>query len=1117
MVDKRIGPPIDADTLRIMLAASGTGLWDWHIDENMAYYSDEWLAIVGMPPGVFEPRIEFRSGRIHPDDMAYVKSEFDAFLSGKSKGAPYIDFRMKCANGPWVHVRETVGITARDSNGRPTRVTGMMRDNTAAKIREKHLEDERRYHISVENAAGLMIWEWDITADSIMFSGKLKPFKEKSFKEFIKSVHPDDAPLYKQNLEEYLKRGEGNFEHILRLKGANERYSWSMLHAVIVEHDSLGRPTKVIGSTLDIDKNVRSEDALRASLEETIRHRERLMSDIERSEEALKSMFKTSPHTCIMFDSEFRAIDCNPAALELFEFMDEDEFRRNFAGFMATAIPKRQPDGRVSIPLSDRLNAAVRDGTYEFEIELTLKGGPCPLSVIIKKVAYKDSFVLMLYAVDLRKQRDMLMSLRLRDRLLETINKMAVMLMRSNADISGILRDAIAELGVGSDVDLAYVLKNQEADGVLYCSVVSDWARRENQLPPPPPAPYNIIFPDWRDTLAEGKLYNYRMADAIASAGNDPLKIPASMAKVKISLNIPLFIQNAFWGAIGFARYDEGKPFIKAEEDLLQSAGILIAAAITRFKMTETLLEANRAAIAGVQAKTNFLSHMSHEIRTPINAIIGMTMLAQKAADMQRVRYCLTQIENSSRQLLGIINNVLDMSKIEANKLDLSTEEFVFEDMMRQVFDVVQVKIDEKGQKFQVNVENTFTRAVISDELRLSQVFINLLSNAIKFTPDGGRISLSVSQTPIDADAARLHVVIADTGIGITEEQKTRLFHLFEQAESSATTRKYGGTGLGLSIAKSIVNLMGGDIWIEDNPGGGSRFVFEVVIKWGKVCRTGKLPKQLRCDLRILVVDDDKDTREYFKGILAGFLLECDAASGGEEAVVMVERQKQDGKPYHLIFLDWMMPGMDGERTALEIRRIMGDGSLGAALIVMISAATRSEVDSTLNALGITNFLPKPILPSTIYNTIVDLLGYTGETNSGDDDQTPSYDWSGKRVLLAEDVELNREVVMGILEDTGVTIECAENGVRAVELFAKNDYDLVLMDIQMPVMDGYDATLAIRASGKPNAAICPVIAMTANAFKEDVRECLASGMNDHLAKPLEVKRLFDTLAKYLSP
>ncbi|MDR0374491.1 MAG: response regulator [Treponema sp.] len=1112
MVDKRIGPPIDADTLRIMLAASCTGLWDWRIDENTAYYSDEWLAIVGLPPDVFEPRVEFRLERIHPDDAAYVKGELDAFLSGGSKGAPYIDFRMKHANGSWVHVRETVGITDRDSSGRPTRVTGMMRDNTVAKVREKHLEDERRYHLAVENTAGLVAWEWDVVSDSITFSGKLKPFEKKSLKEFMEVVHPDDVPLYEQSIAEYLEKGEGNFEHIFRILEVDDQYSWNMLHAIIVERDDLGKPTKMIGSTLDIDKNVRTEDALRASLEETARHRERLMVDIERSEESRKSMFKNSPHACIMFDSRFRVLDCNPAALELFEFTSEDEFKRNFGQFVATAIPERQPDGKLSTPLVERFNAAVREGTHEFETELTLNGKPCPLSVVIKKVDHMDDFVLMLYSVDLRKQRDMLMSLHLRDRLLETINNMAVILMGTNDDIVTVLNAAIAELGAGANMDITYVLKNEEVDGVLYCSVESHWTRVKSQQTPPPLVPYDSVFPGWRDTLAQGKVFKRSPLDVF----KNPSKIPASIAKVKISLNIPLFIDGAFLGVIGFARYEGEKPFIKAEEDLLQSAGVLIAAAITRARMTGKLLEANRAAIAGVQAKTNFLSQMSHEIRTPINAIIGMTTLAEKAADMQRVRYCLTQIETSSRQLLGIINNVLDMSKIEANKLEISAEEFVFEDMMRQVFNVVQVKIDEKGQEFHVNVENTFVRAVISDELRLSQALINLLTNASKFTPDGGKISLSVGQTPIDADTARLRVVVADTGIGITDEQKQRMFRLFEQAESGATTRKYGGTGLGLAITKSIVNLMGGDIWIEDNPGGGSRFVFEVIVKWGKVCRKDNIPKRLRRDLHILVVDDDEDTREYFRNILSGFSLECDAASGGEEAVAMVERRQRDGNPYNLIFLDWMMPGMDGEHAAIEITRVMGDGGRGASLIVMISSANRSEASSMLNALGITNFLPKPILPSTLYNTIVDLFGYTEEASEDDADQTPSYDWSGKKVLLAEDVELNREVVIGILEDTGVTIECAENGRRAVEMFAENDYDIVLMDIQMPIMDGYDATRTIRASGKPNAASCPIIAMTANAFKEDVRNCLAAGMNSHIAKPLDVQRLFDTLDRYLS-
>jgi signal transduction histidine kinase/CheY-like chemotaxis protein len=683
---------------------------------------------------------------------------------------------------------------------------------------------------------------------------------------------------------------------------------------------------------------------------------------------------------------------------------------------------------------------------------------------------------------------------------------MAGMLMGSNDDISTVLYDAIAELGIGADVDLSYVLKNEEMNGVLYCSVVSSWTRIKNQPLRPDMAPYDTVLPGWRDTLAEGRVYNCRMADVF----KEPLEKTSPIARIKLSLNIPLFIQDVFWGVIGLSRCDEGKPFIKAEEDLLQSAGTLIASAITRAKMTENLLEANRAAIAGVQAKTNFLSHMSHEIRTPMNAIIGMTTLAQKAVDMPRVQYCLKQIENSSRQLLGIINNVLDMSKIEANKLEITSEEFAFEDMIQHVVNVVQIKIDEKGQEFSVDMQNAFTRTVISDELRLSQVLINLLINASKFTPDSGKISLSIRQTPLDADTARLHITVADTGIGITDEQKARLFHSFEQAESS-TTHKYGGTGLGLSISKSIVSLMGGDIWVEDNPGGGSKFIFEIIIKWGKTCRSDKLPKGLRRNLRILVVDDDTNTLDYFDSILTEFSLTCDKASCGEDAVTMVKRCVQDGKPYDLIFIDWMMPGMDGGQTTTEITRIMG----GKPIIVTISAASQSEVSSALSPLGVTHFLSKPVLPSTLYNTIVNLIGYTVQTSVVDEDEVPSYDWSGKRLLLSEDVEVNREIIIGILEDTKITIECAENGKCAIEMFTKSDYDIVLMDIQMPIMNGFDATRAIRTLRKSNAATCPIIAMTANAFKEDVRECIAVGMNSHIAKPINVKNLFDTLAKYL--
>jgi PAS domain S-box-containing protein len=1112
MVDKRIGSPVDEGKLWVMLAASGNGLWNWRLDKDVAYYSDEWLAIVGAPPGAFEPCLESRLKLIHHDDAAYVKSELDEFLRGEAKEPLSLDFRMKRANGSWVYVRETVCVTERDPSGRPICVTGLTRDNTAEKEREKHLEDELRYRSYTSELLGLLDWKWDVVTDSVTFlrrynatiAGDMMKYEGQPLSAIMRSIHPDDVRVYKQTLAEYLEKGKGDYKHTLRMIGVNGQY-WAMIHAAIVERDDSGKPTKLIGVTLNIDKNMQADSAMRTALEENVQRCDRLMADIKRAEKSHKAMFKNNPHACIMFDRNFKVLDCNPAALELFGFSNENEFRNDFFLFLTAAIPERQSNGRLSISFRYRLRAAVRNKTHEFETELIFNGEQYPLSVIIKKVDYMDSFVLMCYVVDLRKRRDMLMSLNMRDRLLGTLNKMAVVLMTSNDRVPVLLNKSIAIIGAGADVDIAYLLRNNaEKDGVLGYSLAGGWMQDKDHAYERG-GTYDEFLPGWRDTLAQGKVYNCRVEEMFKD-----MDIPVSIADMKLSLNIPLFINDTFWGTVGFSRANGDKPFIKLEEDLLESAAILISCTITRAMMTENLLEANRTALAGVQAKTNFLSHMSHELRTPMNAIIGMTTLAQKADDIQRIHYCLKQIENSSRQLLGIINDVLDMSKIEANKLEISSEEFKFEDMIQHVVNVVQVKMDEKGQEFYVDVENIFTHSVISDELRLSQVLINLLTNASKFTPDGGKISLSVHRTPVDEDSAKLHIAVSDTGIGVTDEQKARLFHSFEQAESS-TTRKYGGTGLGLSISKSIVNLMGGDIRVEDNPGGGSRFVFDIIIKWGKVLRADKLPKNLRRNLHILVVDDDADTLDYFASILDEFSLKCDTASCGEDAIAMVKQSVESNRPYDMTFIDWKMPGMDGGQTAYEINRIVNDKSI----IVMISASSQSEVSSVLSPMGFNNFLSKPVLPSALYNTIANLVGYTGQTNEIDEEETESYDWNDKKLLLVEDVEVNREVIIGILEDTGLTIDCAENGVRAVEMFGKNYYDIVFMDIQMPIMNGLDATRSIRSLGKPEAATCPIIAMTANAFKEDVRECIDAGMNNHIAKPIDVKRLFDMLTEYL--
>ncbi len=536
------------------------------------------------------------------------------------------------------------------------------------------------------------------------------------------------------------------------------------------------------------------------------------------------------------------------------------------------------------------------------------------------------------------------------------------------------------------------------------------------------------------------------------------------------------------------------------------------AAKAELFEKDSQIMAAKEEALASTKAKSEFLSRMSHEIRTPMNAIIGMTKIAKRTAEMSKIQYCLEKVDHTAKQLMDIINNVLDMSRIEANKFEIASHEFDFESMLQRVFNIIQPKVDEKRQKFVFECKEIFTRALISDELRLSRVLINLLDNATKFTPEYGILSLKIGQSPLDDDHSTIHVEVKDTGIGMSPEEQGRLFTMFGQADDGLT-RRFGGTGLGLAVCKKIVNLMDGDIQVESEPDQGSRFSFSINVGWG-----GKIMRPLphsaaHEDLRILVVDDAEDVLEYLSNILESFSLKNDCASNGEQALEMVSSALQNGRPYDLIFIDWNMPDLTGGQTAKEIKRIMDND----IILVTISALDWSEIEDSAKTLGIANFLPKPILPSALLNMIMRLTSRTFvQGSSGAPDGLP--DWSGKNILLAEDMELNREVAVTVLEGTGISIDSAGDGLEAVELFRRQGekYHLILMDVQMPRVDGLTATKTIRASGLPNALDIPIIAMTANAFREDVQACLDAGMNGHITKPVDVDELIRLLSMYLN-
>jgi len=571
----------------------------------------------------------------------------------------------------------------------------------------------------------------------------------------------------------------------------------------------------------------------------------------------------------------------------------------------------------------------------------------------------------------------------LRDTMMQTVNNIATLLLQSETDeFESVLRRCMSMIGAAVDADRVYIWKNHIVDDRLVSSQLCEWSEA---VPPQQNTeyavniPYDNTMPNWEDTLAKGHCVNGIVREMPAEAQAQLL--PQGIVSILI---VPVFLRDEFWGFVGFDDCINERVFSESEETILRSASLLIANALLRNKMTLGIRDAAAQlelalgkAQAASSAKSNFLSNMSHEMRTPMNAIIGMTMIGKSALDdIEKKDYAFEKIEEASKHLLGVINDILDMSKIEANKFELFSVEFDFEKLLDKVTDIINFRVEEKHQQLSFYIDPDIPQTLAGDDQRLSQVLTNLLSNAVKFTPERGSIQLSAHFLKEENGLCTIQVAVADTGIGISAEQQARLFTSFEQAETS-TSRKFGGTGLGLAICKSIVKLMGGTIWVESELGSGSTFVFTVQL------------------------------------------------------------EKHTG-------------------------------------------------------------LAKP---------------------AKDSDMVPEQEerFPGRRILLAEDLEINREIVAAMMEPLCLEIDFAENGKEALRMFSARPeyYDLIFMDLQMPEMDGFEAARRIRAIASPKAAEIPIIAMTANVFKEDIEKCLKTGMNGHVGKPLDIGEIVQALRVYL--
>jgi len=569
-----------------------------------------------------------------------------------------------------------------------------------------------------------------------------------------------------------------------------------------------------------------------------------------------------------------------------------------------------------------------------------------------------------------------------RDNLLSTVNNAITLLLHAERnEFEGALRESMGMMAKTVDVDRVYIWKNHTIDGKLYCTQLYEWsedAEPQQDTDITIDISYDENIPGWKEKFLRRECVN----NIVRKMSPEEQNQLAPQGIVSI-LTFPVYIRDEFWGFVGFDDCRNERVFTANEESILRSGSLLIAYAFLRHDMTQMLETALQESTAASMAKSSFLSNMSHEMRTPMNAIIGMTAIGMKAEEINEKNAALGKIGEASSHLLGIINDILDMSKIEAGKMELTSVEFSIERMIHKVLVVIQFRVDEKEQNLKVNIDSRIPKIVTGDDQHLAQVVTNLLSNAVKFTPEKGEIRLDVSLLEGTENVCELRFEVSDNGIGIAPDKQDKLFDAFEQAED-VTNRVYGGTGLGLAISKRIVEMMNGTIWVESELGKGARFVFTVRLE--------------RCDDPDASADD----------------------SGDEDDVHFNE------------------------------------------------AAFKGA-------------------------------------------------FKDKHLLVAEDVAINREILISLLGDSGLIIDCAKNGKEAVEMvsFAPDKYDIVFMDLQMPEMGGLEASRLIRTISTRKRKRLPIIAMTANVFKDDIDACFDAGMDDHLGKPLDIEKVFKKLSKYL--
>ena len=818
-------------------------------------------------------------------------------------------------------------------------------------------------------------------------------------------------------------------------------------------------------------------------------------------EERFRTVYN-APQDGIVFFDETGIIDCNDSVARMLGYGDRTEV----IGVPPSAIsPETQPDGRPSSEAQQQEMArAIEQGSHRFEwLHRKRSGETFPVEVSLTAVQLGGRPAILGLWRDLTERHRAELQARALSEFRQAIWKMdsttdlleVLNALRASVDLLSVPFEVIGVNLVDASLDPPSVTVHnlRPLDGTWNIE------RMQN------PRDARALVGAWqagriayrRDLLAGDALFDGEKGDWKLNQRQPRCIIDIPFTRGTLALNSSA--PNAFDDHL----------------ESLQSLARVLGEALTRFEDLQALRERTEQAEAASQAKADFLANMSHEIRTPMNAVIGMAHLALRTNLDAKQRDYLEKIQGSAQHLLGIINDVLDFSKIEAGKLDVEVIDFELDKVLDNVANLIGDKAGDKGLELVFDLDPGLPNDLRGDPLRLGQVLINYANNAVKFT-ETGSIIIGARQVESDEDGFLVRFEVRDTGIGMTPEQVAKLFQSFQQADTS-TTRKFGGTGLGLAISKKLAVLMGGDVGVESEPGAGSTFWFTARLSRGEARARQLMPSVDLRERHVLVVDDNAQARQILGEMLTSMTFRVEVVASGEEALAAIAAADHASDPFEIVFLDWRMPpGIDGIETA----RRLGDLDLKATRphMVMVTAYGREEAFQQATTAGIEVTLVKPVNPSILFDAAIRALGGATQASASPATTAPGVDVDvsairGARLLLAEDNLLNQQVAMEILADAGFEVELAENGQQALEMATAGAYDAVLMDVQMPVMDGEQATREIRKVD--GMADLPILAMTANAMAGDRERCLDAGMNDHIAKPIDPDQLFRTLLQWV--